>query len=248
MSGMLWLLVFAATGAWTAASAQQTKVLEASKDNTLIESSGITLKSGTNSAGGQSDVLSNGRGPAIFVGRTGQTLNSIRRGLIAFDIAGSIPAGSRIISVRLSLTATMRAGERAPSKISVHRLLADWGEGNSSTDGGRGAPAEAGDATWFHAIYPDRLWAHPGGDFVARQSSVRAVKAEGTVVWASTRQLVADVQSWLNSPEKNYGWLLRGDETRGATAIVFRSHEETDAAVRPQLTVTYRPPSRRGRK
>ena len=54
----------------------------ASRDNTLIED--------------PSGALSNGAGPSLFAGRTAQPRNSIRRAVIAFDIAGTIPAGSVI--------------------------------------------------------------------------------------------------------------------------------------------------------
>ena len=29
-----------------------------------------------------------------------------------------------------------------------------------------------------------------------------------------TAQMVADVQSWVTNPGANFGWLLKGDETR----------------------------------
>jgi len=247
VSVLLCLSVMAAEGFLTTATAQETKVLEASKDNVLLERArGGNSKSAGDSSAGQSDVLSNGSGPTLFIGRTGQNANSIRRSLIAFDIAGAIPAGSRITSVKLSLNVTTTAGGR--TRITSHRVLSDWGEGNSSSTGGRGATAEAGDATWLHTSYPDKFWKRPGGDFVMRQSSAQVVEEVGTITLGSTRQMVSDVQAWLNSPKKNYGWLLRGDETKGATAVVCQSSESTDAATRPQLTVTFIPPSRRSRR
>ena len=51
----------------------------ASKDNTLYQSA--------------TGSLSNGAGQNFFVGRTRQSSNSLRRGLIAFDIAANIPVG-----------------------------------------------------------------------------------------------------------------------------------------------------------
>ncbi len=67
-------------------SAQEPQILQASRDNILIENS--------------TEDLSNGIGPSFFVGRTNQSSNSIRRGLIAFDIADAIPAGSTVTEVR----------------------------------------------------------------------------------------------------------------------------------------------------
>ena len=67
-----------------------TVVLSASKDNTLYESA--------------TGALSNGSGDSFFAGTTGTDL--IRRGLLAFDIASAIPAGSVITNVELILQMT----------------------------------------------------------------------------------------------------------------------------------------------
>jgi hypothetical protein len=45
--------------------------------------------------------LANGSGSYLFVGRTNQPL--ARRALLAFDIAGAIPAGSTVTSVELQI-------------------------------------------------------------------------------------------------------------------------------------------------
>jgi hypothetical protein len=212
----------------TAASVEETKVLQASRDNTLIES--------------PKGELSAGMSPAFFVGRTGQAVGSIRRGLIAFDVAGSIPAGARITSVKLTLNVKLSAGGDRPAQVSLHRVLADWGEGKSSA-GGRGAPASEGDATWIHTFYPKLRWARPGGDYVAGESAAQTVADVGTYTWGTTPRMVADVQDWLDSPDKSFGWLVLGDETQGATARVFQSLQSEDAEARPKLAVTFTPPT-----
>lgn len=216
----------------TVASKEETKVLQASKDNTLIES--------------PKGELSGGLSPTFFVGRTGQAAGSIRRGLIAFDVASAIPVGARITSVKLTLSMKLNAAGGRPSQISLHRVLADWGEGKSNSAGGRGAPAVEGDATWIHTFYPKTLWATPGGDYATEGSASQAVAGVGVYTWGSTPQMVADVQDWLDSPKKNFGWLLLGDETQGATAKVFQSLQSEDAQARPVLTVTFTLPT--GRK
>ena len=106
-----------------------TIVLGTSKDNTLYSESG---------------ALSNGAGVYFFAGELGTTGHSaIRRGVIAFDIADSIPAGSTINSVTLTLHVSRTAPSFAALTVELHRLLADWGEGTSDagTPGGMGAPA-----------------------------------------------------------------------------------------------------------
>lgn len=220
------------------AADEQTKQLEASKDATLIEH--------------PKGMLGNSEGPTIFVGRTGQTVdqNPKRRGLVAFDLAGAIPRRSRIISVTLTMNMIMSAGGDKPSTINLYRVTRAWKEGPSVAQGGRGAEAEAGDATWIHSTYPNRRWARPGGDYVRASSAKTEVSAPGAYTWNSTRKLVADVQAWVNSPSRNFGWILIGDESlpadaqSNATAKVFQSSESTDATARPQLTVVFRPPSR----
>jgi hypothetical protein len=225
----------AATGAKSSARAKQTRVIQASKDNTIIES--------------PQGELSSGKGSTIFVGRTGQAERSIRRGLVAFDISKVIPAGSKIISVKLTMKATKGAGGKSVERqVTLHRLTSDWGEGASSSEGGRGAPVMTGDATWLHSFYPDQLWSQPGGDFAADESASQTAAVPTAYTFGSTPQLVADVQGWLDAPKTNYGWLLRGDETQGATALVFQSRESTDKKARPQLTVTFIPPTRKKRR
>jgi hypothetical protein len=51
--------------------------------------------------------------------------------------------------------------------------------------------------------------------------------------------MVADVQSWLDDPEGNYGWLLKGNEEDRATARRFGSRESENPEARPRLTVEY---------
>ena len=80
----------------------------------------------------QSDLnnqLSNALGD-IFVGRTNQPSNlSIRRGLVAFDVAVQLPTGATIVSATLTIRDVADAnGDRT---VGLHRVSADWGEGTS---------------------------------------------------------------------------------------------------------------------
>lgn len=218
-----------ATPAQRKTAAEQTKQLQPSKDATLIESA--------------KGDLGNSEGPTIFVGRTGQPADSKRRGLIAFDFAGAIPARSRITSVKLTMTLQLSAGSQ-PSTVNLYRVSRFWKEGTSVAQGGRGAEAQPGDATWIHSVYPSSRWSRPGGDYLKVSSAKTEVAAAGVYTWNSTPRLVADVQAWVNSPKRNFGWILIGDESQAATAKVFHSSESTDETVRPQLTVTFRPPAK----
>lgn len=207
----------------SAESTQQSQVLSPSKDNTLIENPNGDLTSS-----------------AVFVGRTNQPEDSIRRGLVAFNIAEAIPAGSTVKSVTLTLNMVRTPGRNQP--IELHRVLSDWGEASFNTPRGKGEPATKGAATWMHSFFNTDFWSKPGGDFAPQASAVQTIDGGGTYTWGSTPEMVADVQAWLDSPKDNFGWLLLGNEKAPKTVKVFASRESQDSSVRPQLTVSFEPP------
>ncbi|HKE11984.1 MAG TPA: DNRLRE domain-containing protein, partial [Myxococcota bacterium] len=123
---------------------------------------------------------SNGAGPGMFSGTNGA--GSPRRGLIDFDIAGNVPAGSTITSVQLTLFLAQVAGggggsaDTTPRTIELHLLTSNWGEGTTGmglplAGSGQGFPANAGDATWNARMFPSTLWGTAGGDFNASASA-----------------------------------------------------------------------------
>jgi hypothetical protein len=128
--------------------------------------------------------------------------------------------------------------------VSLHRVLADWGEGTSDAAGneGQGAPATPNDATWTHRFFNTSTWSTPGGDFVATASATRVVNDIGLYTWKSAG-MRDDVQAWVNSPATNFGWELLGNETAPSTAKRFDSSEDLSSPAHPQLTVYYRVPT-----
>ncbi len=200
------------------------------KDNTLFESA----------TGG----VSNGAGNSIFAGTSGPFGgDTIRRGLLAFDVAGSLPADATITGADLTLYLMQASALGDPARYGLRRVLSDWGEGTSSSGGGGGAPATPGDATWLHTFFPDRFWSTPGGDFDGATSASQTVSTDlGYYSWGSTPQLIGDVQSWLDDPGSNFGWVLAGvDETLGFTGLRFGSREAPAAQV-PVLRIEYEVP------
>ena len=177
---------------------------------------------------------SNGIGDHFFAGETG--MSELRRGVLAFDLAGNIPAGSTITSATLSMHMSRTALSDART-VELHKLLADWGEGTSDASGneGQGAPATTNDATWRHRFFNSIFWATQGGDFSGTVSASQSVGAIGDYTWSSD-QMVADVQSWLDNPTSNFGWLVLGDESTSTTAKRFDSRE---SASPPVLTIEY---------
>ena len=178
---------------------------------------------------------SNGAGFHFFAGENG--MGELRRGVIAFDVAGTIPAGSTIIAVTLTMNMSMTPA--GPETVELHKLLADWGEGTSHAPMGEGdgAPATPNDATWRHRFFDTIFWVTEGGDFSAVASAVQSVGGVGQYMWSSA-QMVADVQEWLDSPASNFGWLVLGDETAIATAKRFDTRE---SASPPMLSIQYTP-------
>lgn len=202
--------------------------IEPAKDNTLYEDVG--------------GALSNGAGSGVFAGRNGAGL--IRRGLVSFDVAAAVPAGSTITSVSLAVNVTQASGGATP--INLHRATADWGEGtsNATTGGGGGGTASTtGDATWIHRSFNTQTWTTPGGDFSGTVSATASISGIATYSFASSSQFVADVQQMLDSPSTNFGWVVRGEESVNNVSKRFDSRHVATAANRPRLVVDYSPPS-----
>jgi len=216
--------------AWTAEAGTVTAVLSPSADATIFEENADS-----------SDSKSTG----VFAGRS--RIGFSRRAFLRFDLAG-IPAGVTItaVEVRLSLT---RANSGSVFG-SLYRVSAAWGEGtsNAGIPGGSGAPATTGDPTWTMRVYPGTAWASPGGDTLISPSATTLIGSSlVNYFWTSTPALVSDVRGWLNLPATNFGWQLRMDEAQIApTAKRFGSREESDAALRPALLVTYDDPAVEG--
>ncbi len=218
------LCLFAVLAVYGTLAAGATTIdLEASADNTLYES--------------PTGALSNGAGEFCFAGTN--NMGNRRRTVMRFDLA-AIPATAQVLSVTLTLHLSQKPPAAPATTASVHRLTADWGESTSDagTPGGNGTMAAAGDATWIHTFSPGSLWATVGGDFVATASSTIPVDAVGSYTWGSTPELVADVQSWVDGTNANFGWLLQGDESVNQTARRFDTRENLLAAG-PTLSVVY---------
>lgn len=210
-----------------ASQAQEEAVLTPNQDNTLFEDDG--------------GALSNGAGQFLFAGTTNQ--GDRRRALLAFEIAGAVPAGATVEEVTLTLTMSRTISDA--QAVSLHRATAPWGEGTSDAAAaeGAGAAAATGDATWLHTSYDDERWSTPGGDFAASASATQDVTGSGGYTWHSTEGLVADVQRWLDDPSSNHGWIVVGNESQGGTAKRFNSREHAAAGTRPTLRIRFAVPT-----
>lgn len=201
--------------------------LDAVKDATLYE----------DAAG----AFANGAGPNIFAGRTGDNGDeSIRRGLLKFNLQGVLPPDAEIVSASLRLRCSKLPVGGEDANVAVHRVLTEWSEGPAKPlgAGGAGAAADVGDSTWLHTNFNTAFWASPGGDFDPTASASIPVNSVAVHTWTSDA-LADDVTAWLANPASNHGWMLRGDEAVVKTARRFDSRENTTANNRPQLIIRY---------
>jgi len=204
--------------------------IPASRDNTLYED--------------PTGSLSNGAGQLFFAGRTSTFTNRLRRAVIAFNIAGSVPAGATIDSVTLTLHLSRVPVPVTSTGVTLHRVLADWGESDSAPEfsEGGGAPASPGDATWAHRFYNNTFWTAQGGDFTATASATTTVAGVGFYSWGPTSAMRTDVQGWLNTPAANFGWLLKGAEATLESARGFDTRDAVTVQNRPVLHISYTVP------
>ena len=209
------------------------------KDNTLFED-----------AEGR---FSNGGGKHVFMGRVEFNFEELlRRTLVAFDLS-DIPKNAVVNNVQLEFEIVRAPPEEfaAADSATLHLLESDWGEGFADAPGveGQGTPADAGAATWIHRFFdPDPssaiFWETPGGDFQSQPSASALFNLHfpETLTFSSTPELVADVKNWVAHPETNFGWMVRGDESRLRNARAMASREHVDQPV-PKLIIDYTIPS-----
>ena len=234
---MLKTLLLLALGAFALRAGAAAITNNSSADTSLLEIEP------THNNGGQSFTISGAiQNPPANPLRT--------RALYRFDLT-SLPTNTLIRSVVLELTVTKQPGDGyATSIFSLHRMLRPWGEGNKVAVAfpGQGLPASDGEATWSHCFYPTNAWAAAGAapdvDFLSGESSYQEVTVAGeSYRLESTPELVDDVQTWVNHPSLNCGWILISDgEGTQFTARHFGSREDPDA--HPNLELDFFVPPR----
>ncbi|MEO7309868.1 MAG: DNRLRE domain-containing protein [Chitinophagaceae bacterium] len=206
-------------GLGLASWSQTTITIVADKDNTIYAES----------------ANSNGAGAGIFFGAN-QALNR-RRGLLHFNLS-AIPTDAIIATASLNLFVTQLAAAASSQPVQVNKLTSDWGEGTSSGLG-HGSAATTNDATWANRFTgTPSPWTTAGGDFEPITSGSTNVTAAGAFSITGTG-ISADVQSWINSPASNMGWILAGNEGLAQSAMSVASKENTSEAQRPALTITF---------
>lgn len=229
------LTAFVLSAAASASSLTLSATLNPVQWNTLIESTSA------------SNQLTTGQGD-IYVGRTNQAASvSIRRGLIEFNIAGSIPSDATITGGSLTMCDVL--GSNGSQTISLYDVLQAWGQGTSNGSAMGVSPAN-NDATWLYTFYDaaspslSSTWSTPGGYFSASPSASAVDNGgAGSLVTWSGSAMVGDIQGWLNNPADNFGWLMQGNESTSKTTKQYESSASNDSfGVVPLLTVQYSVP------
>ena len=183
----------------------------------------ITERFPTQNQGGGQDLVCGTQGAMASFAKN--------RALFKFDPGTSIPQGAMINSVRFTLTVTQVPILSANSRFELRRVLRPW---------------DVNQATWALRLAPDIAWGELGGelntDYSATVSGAAVLEEDvGSYLFDSTAAAAADVQSWLDDPASNFGWILiTSQET---TAYTARRIASADSSVDlPQLEVDYTPP------
>lgn len=171
------------------------------------------------------------------------------RALVAFDIAGHVPAGSTVTSVRLTLRVVRTPPGPANSNFHLLRVLVPWVEGTKSSVAGAGnaggALATSGETTWLSRLHQMAAWNQPGGqlevEFAEDPSGTQFVGGDGNKVFVFTTDGVSDVQSMLDSPGGNHGWVLV-TENEAAAKSARRWASRQHPTNPPKLEITFTPP------
>ncbi len=231
------------------------------KDNTLLRYDPTDPNTSLNS---------NGSGDFFSAGRT-LSRDEIRRGLVQFDLS-SVPLNMQLVpgSVHLRLRVIgIPSRDTTPRPfwvVGLSGLAEPWGEGPSVANiavsgSGSGAPAQLGDATWFHTSYDPNI--HNGTSFVsggtgywtqqgalgnAAIANPAALFGPSAGTSGSTQDFVDfasasmenDVSQWLTEPAKNFGWIIVSDEgvtgTNASSKRDFASRQHANTDFHPVLT------------
>ncbi|MCW1925015.1 DNRLRE domain-containing protein [Luteolibacter arcticus] len=185
----------------------------------------VSLQNGTNGYSGATDTKIRSNAATTNYG----TATSIEidgspdyAGLIRWNLS-SIPAGKTVTAASITVNVT----DVTTEAYEIYALRRNW------------TPSQA---TWNIAA-SGANWGTPGASNTStdRESTVLGTMSSSTTglkTFALNASGVAKVQSWVNSPSSNHGFIIM-DYVNNSNGLDFSSSEDTAAANRPKLTVTY---------
>ena len=154
--------------------------------------------------------------------------NDRTNALIRVTGLSNIPADAIILNASINLYLDTGGGGAGTTTIKARRVLRNW---------------VANQVTW-NAYATGQSWQTGGGrgvdDIAAVDSaSLDVNETPGYKSW-SDAQLIADVQGFVDGSVANHGWLLyRDDALADEQWRTFRATENSTAATRPYLEVTW---------
>eukprot|EP00056_Hartaetosiga_gracilis_P008323 m.118539 g.118539 ORF g.118539 m.118539 type:complete len:958 (+) comp12898_c0_seq4:102-2975(+) len=203
------------------------------KDNTIVETFDANQEL---NSGGASDGI-----------YAGMRVDQKRlRAVLDFEVTRKVPVGSQVISAFLTI---FNNKVKFPYKYNhtLHELGQDFGEGSSTSIGGKGSPATSFDATWVHAEYPQKMWNTPGGDYGVALSWVEVDFAQRFFTFPGLTKVV---QKWVDDPSAEHGFIIIGKEdsctSAGCTGTARQFVSKDDVGNNehwPTLTINYNPPA-----
>ena len=144
-----------------------------------------------------------------------------QRGYVKFDLS-SIPTGTVIRNATLwlySYDTTKMNG--STGYYAAHRITRSW---NEST------------MTWTIAD-TGANWTTAGGDCETVADALSPKYAPKIPSWYQW-DLTTRVQSWINAPASNYGWLIRAQNESSHLQDQFYQSDTSNASFRPKLVVS----------
>jgi hypothetical protein len=144
--------------------------------------------------------------------------------LLRWDVS-AIPQGSLILGASMTLTVT----DASADDFEVYGVNRNWIEGQ---------------ATWNIAA-AGVPWGAPGASALSDRGpelvGLLSAPATGSTTVILNPEGLAALQSWVNSPSVNFGFLVQ-NYTNAVDALAFRSSEAA-TATRPKLEITYAAPT-----
>lgn len=157
--------------------------------------------------------------------------------LIQFDLS-SVPVGATIVSATIRLWCESEAST-LDREIEIFRSLVEWFEGSKA--GSAPDPGENASTGQYRNANGSIPW---GGSTIGGQADVDYVSTATDIVDITSANafydfdVTADVQSFVDLVNTNFGWWLRGSSIF-LSRKVFSSSSNATASRRPQIIIEY---------
>jgi hypothetical protein len=191
--------------------------------NAASGSTVVSLQNGTNGYNGMVDTHIRGDATTTASGSASTLLidgSPDYSALLKWDLA-SIPAGKTVTAVTL----TFNVVDATSHVYELYALRRDWDETA---------------ATWVKATSTTN-WTTAGGSNTSsdRESTILGTlsSAVGTKTITLNTAGIAKVQSWVNTPATNYGFIVQ--DYTVSNGLDLTSSEGATVSQRPMITVTY---------